>query len=174
VNRLVERCFKWIESDSLRGPIIACTFPALKIQEAFRAMQAAQHIGKIVVTMTEDHAMLKFLTPRPTATFRPDRSYLLVGGLGGLGRAVANWMVENGARHMIFLSRSAQEDENTRGFLEELRSQNCQVYLVCGSASNIADVQKAASISTQPVAGVINMAMVLKVCSPFYEGSART
>jgi len=34
---------------------------------------------------------------------RSDASYLLVGDLGGIGRAVASWMVEKGARHLVFL-----------------------------------------------------------------------
>jgi hypothetical protein len=80
-------------------------------------------------------------------------------------------MVERGARHMIFLSRSAREDEKTHDFLEELRSQDCQVHLVCGSAASIADVQKATGISTHPISGVINMAMVLRVCAPSWDSS---
>lgn len=38
-------------------------------------------------------------------SFRAEVSYLLVGGLGGLGRSIAMWMVENWAKHLIFLSR---------------------------------------------------------------------
>ena len=41
------------------------------------------------------------------ATFNPKAAYLLVGGLGGLGRAVSLWMAERGARHLTYLSRSA-------------------------------------------------------------------
>lgn len=39
------------------------------------------------------------------ALFKPAASYLLFGGMGGLGRAVALRMLEHGARHFIFASR---------------------------------------------------------------------
>ena len=36
---------------------------------------------------------------------RPDGSYLVTGGLGGLGLLVARWLVENGARRIILMGR---------------------------------------------------------------------
>jgi acyl transferase domain-containing protein/acyl carrier protein len=38
-------------------------------------------------------------------TFRADASYLITGGMGGLGLLVARWMVERGARRLILLGR---------------------------------------------------------------------
>ena len=38
--------------------------------------------------------------------WRPDASYLITGGLGGLGLQVARWMVEQGARRIVLLGRS--------------------------------------------------------------------
>ena len=38
-------------------------------------------------------------------TAQPDRSYLLVGGLGGLGLAFAAWLAQRGARHLILSSK---------------------------------------------------------------------
>jgi natural product biosynthesis luciferase-like monooxygenase protein len=38
-----------------------------------------------------------------------DGTYLIAGGLGGLGLAVARWLVERGARHLLLLGRSARD-----------------------------------------------------------------
>jgi len=38
--------------------------------------------------------------------WRTDGSYLLTGGLGGIGLAAARWMVEQGARHLILMGRT--------------------------------------------------------------------
>lgn len=179
--RLLERCVELIRSGAIAGPTISHTFPAAKIHDAYRTMQAAKHIGKIVIEMPDnplapglslaqeqgqgDRSMdVESAMFKTTPVFRPDRSYLLVGGLGGLGRAVATWMVEHGAQNLAFLSRSAQEGPETHGFLEDLRSQSCQALLVAGSISNMADVKTAVDIATaaQPLAGVINLSMVLK------------
>ncbi|KAI1738583.1 putative polyketide synthase [Xylaria scruposa] len=159
---LMERSLKLIQSGVIKGPTIAGSFPASQIQEAFRTLKGAMHIGKIVVTFPESLLLLPAVTPKPKPVFRRDRSYLLVGGLGGLGRAVATWMVECGARHLIFMSRSARECAETQDLLEDLRSQACEVTLVTGTVTSVDDVQKTVDTTLKPIAGVINMAMVLK------------
>ncbi|KAI1265004.1 putative polyketide synthase [Xylariaceae sp. FL1019] len=159
---LVERCLNLIQNGALRGPTIAGTYEATNIQTAFSTMQTANHIGKIIITMPTEKHLLEAHVTKPTTSLRPDRSYLLVGGLGGLGRAVATWMIEQGARELIFFSRSARRDDGTESFVEELLSQDCEVHLVQGSVSEALDVQKAVSSGTRPLAGIINMAMVLK------------
>ncbi|KAH4115563.1 hypothetical protein HBI55_203610 [Parastagonospora nodorum] len=93
--------------------------------------------------------------------FRPDVSYLLIGGLGGLGRAVSTWMVEKGARSLVYLSRSAGS-EATKAFLGELESQGCAATVVAGSVSKREDVASAVQLAPMPVAGVMQMSMVLK------------
>jgi acyl transferase domain-containing protein len=45
--------------------------------------------------------------PIVPAVFRPDASYLITGGLGGLGVAVARWMIGHGARRLILAGRAA-------------------------------------------------------------------
>ena len=171
---LMNRCVELINSGLIRGPTVSTTFPAVDIQEAYRTMQTAKHIGKIVIEMPEDPLDLDLeqgdksvnesVASKPAPVFRPDRSYLLVGGLGGLGRAIATWMVEHGARILVFLSRSAQEGPKIEDFLEDLRSQRCQVLLVPGSVSRMDDVQRAlgAATAVQPIAGIMNMSMVLR------------
>ena len=174
---LMRRCVDMIRSRAIQGPVACTTFPAAEIQDAYRYMQSAKHIGKIVIEMPDDpredlgagatpggESVELEASPRPRPSFRPDRSYLLVGGLGGLGRAVATWMVEHGARVLVFLSRSARENNGNRDFLNDLRSEGCTVLLVPGSVSNLEDVQTVVAIATayQPLGGLINMSMVLR------------
>ncbi|MGC4093803.1 MAG: KR domain-containing protein [Polyangiaceae bacterium] len=45
--------------------------------------------------------------PAAEVGFAPGASYLVTGGLGGLGMQVARWMVQRGARHLILTGRSA-------------------------------------------------------------------
>ncbi|HUL75997.1 MAG TPA: beta-ketoacyl synthase N-terminal-like domain-containing protein [Vicinamibacteria bacterium] len=43
----------------------------------------------------------------PTApAWRPDRAYLVTGGLGGLGLKLARWLVDGGARHLALVGRT--------------------------------------------------------------------
>ena len=96
--------------------------------------------------------------------FRSDACYLLVGGLGGLGRMISTWMVENGARNILFLSRSAKEGSDTTPFFDELRRQGCEISAFAGSVNDLADVKAAVKQATRPVAGIMQMSAVMRVC----------
>ncbi|KAL7940024.1 polyketide synthase [Trichoderma barbatum] len=159
---LLERCVGWIRDGKINAGAIARSFTADQVQDAFRFMQGGRHIGKIIVTMPDDTTSLQGIKTRPVPNLKSDRSYILVGGLGGLGRSLATWMVENGAGELIFLSRSAQAGPKLDAFVTELSSQNCSVQLVAGSVSSMDDVQRAVQSATKPIAGVINLSMVLR------------
>lgn len=103
--------------------------------------------------------------PPTPALFRADACYLLVGGLGGLGRVITTWMVENGARNIIFLSRSAKEGPETTPFFDELRARECEVLTFAGSVTSLSDVEAAVKLATRPVAGVMQMSAVMRVCT---------
>ncbi|KAF3491768.1 uncharacterized protein GIQ15_01285 [Arthroderma uncinatum] len=137
-------------------------FSASEVVEAFRYMQSGTHMGKIVIRMPEGSDGITCPPSRPTVRFSSDASYLLVGGLGGIGKSVSTWMVENGARHITYLSRSAGQSLEDRSFLAELKTQGCSATAVAGSVVNLGDVKLAISQSTRPLAGVIHMSMVLQ------------
>jgi NAD(P)-dependent dehydrogenase (short-subunit alcohol dehydrogenase family) len=60
-------------------------------------MAQGQHVGKLVVVGE---------TPSPRGfPIRAQGWYLITGGLGGVGLALAAWLVEQGARHLVLASR---------------------------------------------------------------------
>jgi hypothetical protein len=120
-------------------------------------------MGKIVVRMPESPRDLAARETRAAVRFSPDHAYLLSGGLGGLGRAISNWMVEKGARCLVYLSPSAGVSDSHRPFAAELKCQGCEAIFVSGSAGNIADIQKAISLSPKPIKGVFQLALALQV-----------
>lgn len=138
-------------------------FEAAEIQDCFRYMQKGQHIGKIIVKMPENAETLPVTAVSEDLTLRPDVCYLLVGGLGGLGRAISTWLVEKGARNLIFLSRSAGKSADSVKFISELVSLGCSVQVIPGSVSNIDDVRNVVNEARKPIAGVIQTSMVLQV-----------
>jgi UDP-glucose 4-epimerase len=128
-------------------------------------MQEGKHMGKIVVQVPEEAARLPTSKVRAKISFCGDGAYLLVGGLGGLGRAVAQWMVEHGAKYLVFLSRSAGTTARDGEFLDDLMLQGCHGLLVQGDVANLADVQRAVAASCRPIKGVMHMAMAMQVNS---------
>lgn len=128
-------------------------------------MQTGQHMGKIVIRMPEDSTKLPVKGSLNDFSLPSDASYILVGGMGGLGRSVATWMVEHGARDLVFLSPSAGKSEEARLFLKEIESQQCSATAVAGSVAKMEDVHRALSACRSRIGGVIQMSMVMKVGS---------
>ena len=65
---------------------------------------------RFVLRMTPSEAALAIEDSQPL-NFRDDATYLITGGLAGLGLLVAKWMVEHGARHLVLMGRREASDE---------------------------------------------------------------
>ncbi|KAI1619299.1 KR domain-containing protein [Exophiala viscosa] len=163
VFRLLNKIVKYYEQGYIQPIKPIKTFQASAVEECFRYMQKGQHIGKIVVSMTATSKQEQLLPSesQTDVTFDSDASYLLVGGLGGLGKAVSTWMVERGARHLIYLSRSAGKSAEDQDFIHELQEQDCVATAVQGNAANEDDVAKAVQSATK-LKGILQMSMVLR------------
>ncbi|KAI1258543.1 hypothetical protein F5Y18DRAFT_444487 [Xylariaceae sp. FL1019] len=97
--------------------------------------------------------------------FRSDGSYVLAGGLGGIGRAIARWMAKNGARNMIFVSRRGASSPKAQALLDHLdRDGVCCRVLTCDIADekNLACSLADALTALPPIRGVVNGAMELR------------
>ncbi|WAN69941.1 SDR family NAD(P)-dependent oxidoreductase [Moorena producens JHB] len=144
--------------DGLLQPPPVKVFPIEKVIDAFRYMQQAKHIGKIVVTQTQ----LADATQKPLS-FRNDASYLITGGLGGLGLLVASWMVSKGAKHLVLLTRRAPDDQASQK-ISELEMAGAEVVVEKGDVSDfelMIEVWKRIEESNRPLAGVIHSAGML-------------
>ena len=58
-------------------------------------MRSTRHIGKNVLVMP----------PLAGGRLRPDSTYLITGGLGGIGIVVAEWLAESGAGVIVMNGR---------------------------------------------------------------------
>ncbi|KAL7934550.1 putative polyketide synthase [Trichoderma chlorosporum] len=161
-RKILQQFNEYYENGTVKPITPVKLFEATDIIEGFRYMQKGQHIGKIVVSMPTDPSKLQVAAKPQTVKFRSDRSYLLVGGLGGLGKSVSTWMVENGARHIMYLSRSAGDSEQDRRFIKEIETQGCAVQAIKGSVTSLQDVYRAVKQAAMPIAGVFLMTMVLR------------
>ncbi|KAE8141770.1 polyketide synthase [Aspergillus pseudotamarii] len=160
-QRLLEMCVDLVRRGTIQPIRPVRAFDATEIEQAFRYMQAGQHTGKIVVNMSTRPCPTRKMPA--TISFSSTHAYLLVGGLGGIGRAVSQWMVEQGARKLVYLSRSASSPTTTReALLRELRVQGCEVTVIQGDVSDLCDVQRAVQQCNAPIAGVFQMSMALE------------
>ncbi|KAI0382924.1 KR domain-containing protein [Hypomontagnella monticulosa] len=137
-------------------------FEAQDIELAFRHLQQGEQIGHTIILMPEDTMSLQAIPETSEITFDPNASYLLTGGLGGVGRSLARWMAEHGARSLVFLSRSAGKDEHDQQFFQELELMGCTSTAISGYVGDKEDVRRAVAEAPTQIKGVIHLAMVLR------------
>ncbi len=103
------------------------------------------------------------LNNNPNKTVRSDASYLITGGLGGLGQLVMEWLVESGATSIILIGRSAP-GEYARKKIEDARSKGIDIKIMSADISLVTEVKEVIDeIKSHmlPLAGIIHSAGVL-------------
>ena len=141
-----------IETGEL-APLRHARWPFAETSAAMGFMRAARHIGKIVLT-----------TPALRAgRLRQDGTYLVTGGMGGIGCALAEWLAERGAGTVVLNGRRPPDAAAERA-IEALRARGFSIEV------EIADVTDTAALdgmlerldgTLPPLAGVIHSVGVL-------------
>ncbi|KAF4445617.1 polyketide synthase [Fusarium austroafricanum] len=165
VRGVMERILEFYKQEKLGALKPITQFDASDARKAIRYLQGGQHIGKVILNLPHDPSTLEAKMCPRNIQFDSHASYLLVGGLGGLGRALAIWLVERGAKSLVFLSRSGIADD---AFSAELKSMACLATVVKGSVNALEDVNEAIRNAPNPIKGVFHLAMVQKD-SPFLD-----
>ncbi|WP_394832458.1 acyltransferase domain-containing protein [Pendulispora rubella] len=129
-----------------------------------------RHVARLLRDSTPGH------TP---ASFRPDRAYLVTGGLGALGLRLAAWMVAHGARHLILLGRTPLPPRRTwlhEGHPADLRAKVDGILHLERLGAHVAtpalDIGDAAALNAfldgyaqearPPIAGIAHLAGVIR------------
>ncbi len=145
-------------------PLPIKNFPAVQIVEAFRSMAQSTALGKSVISM-QDQSPVSIL-PRVEAQklFKPEATYLITGGFGGLGLELAKWMVAEGVRHLVLMGRRGAATPEAQQAVQELEQAGTQVRAVAVDVTQEEQItQLLANIadSMPPLRGIIHTAAVL-------------
>jgi NADPH:quinone reductase-like Zn-dependent oxidoreductase/NADP-dependent 3-hydroxy acid dehydrogenase YdfG/acyl carrier protein len=146
-------------------PLPRFTLPFSEIDDAFRLMRAAGHVGKIVL-IPDAHAELGAAKPKPLA-IAPDRTVIVTGGISGFGLATARWLVEAcGVRHLALLGRRGEETPGADDARKLLLADGAETVriLACDVSDEMALRRSLKLIrGTMPaIGGVVHAAMVLQ------------
>ncbi|KAL8808019.1 MAG: hypothetical protein Q9182_000297 [Xanthomendoza sp. 2 TL-2023] len=162
---LMKKVFELFRSGELRPVYPVEIFDYSDIQTAFRTMQSGLHIGKLVMTASKQSVIPALPYDAHPLELRPDATYVLVGGLGGLGRGIATYLADHGAKHLVFFSRSTTIKPVAQALLDRLHDQDVVARVhVC----DVTDADTLRHAITQinnempPIKGVIHGAMVLR------------
>ena len=134
-------------------PLVHTRWPMAEVRPAMEFMRSARHIGKNVIVMP----------PLAGGRLRSDRTYLVTGGLGGIGTVVAGWLADRGAGVIVLNGRRAPDPEAEEA-IDVLRRQGADVRV------ELADMTDQGAIDAMlarldadapPLAGVIHSVGVL-------------
>jgi acyl transferase domain-containing protein/NADPH:quinone reductase-like Zn-dependent oxidoreductase/acyl carrier protein len=145
-------------------PFPCKSFPASQAVEAFQFMARSQHIGKIMLTFDQQTVHGNPLTA-PQKILHGECSYLITGGLSGFGLAAAQWMADNGAKHLILIGRKGAASQDALEMIKQLKNEGVCIKVASVDVTNIEQLGNLFTDCNQempPIKGVIHSAMVLQ------------
>jgi NADPH:quinone reductase-like Zn-dependent oxidoreductase/SAM-dependent methyltransferase/acyl carrier protein len=164
---------EWIQDSRIR-PIPYTRFDVTEIREALTYLQKAKHIGKVICMMPDEskgsgggdvsQSHGRCLSNIPL--FNERSTYLITGGLGGIGWEVAKWMVKSGAKHVALVGRNPPSGKIARE-IEQINGRG-KKNLFCLQC-DIGDVEECkalldrlkSSMELPPLRGIMHAAGVL-------------
>ena len=162
--QLVRTCLELIEQGAL-PPLPVTSYPYKDYRGALQLMMSGQHEGKLVLeapTRSGDSS-LPVTDCRPFLD--PDATYLVTGGLGGLGMKLLLYLAGCGARHLTLMDRASRgrrsEEWVRRASALGRLFPDCEVHVVPGDVAVDEDVKGCMARLQRPLKGVFHLAGVL-------------
>jgi len=152
----------WNERQTFRTPLRS--FHLADHQQAFEAAKTTPYTTVLLHSHPEKIPQTIATYHPPTTLFSNAGAYIIIGGLGGLGRYICTWLATHGAKTLIAISRnglSSPSAHETSTLINASPSSSLSVIKAdaCDRAAMhaaLADIRK-----RHPIKGVINMAMLL-------------
>ncbi len=152
----LETAIAAIDAGGVAG-LVTRTVDLARMPETMELMRSARHTGKIVFQVPTDRSA------RSASTISPDGTYLITGGLGGLGLLLARHLVASGCRSLALLARRAP-DAAAQGVIAELLEAGASVECFAADVADpdsLAAALAAIDARMPPLRGVIHAAGVL-------------
>ncbi|KAF2686893.1 putative polyketide synthase [Lentithecium fluviatile CBS 122367] len=143
------------------------TYDVSEVEQAFRVLQEGTTAGKTVLEVNPESQILATIKTQPSFQFSAQATYVIAGGLGGIGRATARWMAARGAKNLILLSRRGPHGDASRTLLEQLLHQGVRVETPACDITQLPAMQilfQKLSTEMPPIRGVFQMSIVAKDC----------
>ena len=146
-----------LQSGKVMGKAVIEPLPGQKVQVSLRSPQGSRKRLILLQAMpsTARHPLI-----------HPDATYLITGGLGGLGRSMTRWLAQQGAKSVALLSRSGPTSANAKILTEEFGGSDINISVLKCDVGDVDQVREAVEVCSQsmpPIRGIIHGAMVLHV-----------
>ncbi|XP_036143549.1 fatty acid synthase-like [Monomorium pharaonis] len=147
-------------------PIQVKVFPKTDIEGAFRYMASGKHMGKIIINIQERNKPLD----EPIIAYRRfyclrNKSYIILGGLGGFGLELTDWLIFRGARNIVLVSRTGIKNGYQRMKVRLWESYGVNVLIIKNiDVANLKGCEYLLQTAENeaPVDAIFNLGVVLK------------
>jgi phthiocerol/phenolphthiocerol synthesis type-I polyketide synthase C len=143
-------------------PLAHRIFSFAELDDAFRLMQSANHIGKIVLVPDGNAGVL--LREPPTLRARRDGTYLVTGGLDGFGYEAARWLAAHGAGSIALVSRRGPDTPGCHARVEQLKAAGAEVRIYRGDVADrirLAEILNNIRTDQAPLRGIVHAASAI-------------
>ena len=139
-------------------------YPLVEAANAIQLMSAAEHTGKLVLSIPREGRSRVVVPPERARVFRNDGAYIITGGLGGLGLFLAAGMAAAGCGRIVLTGRShpAPRAQKT---IARIRATGADIHVECGNIAEPATGARLVATATAtglPVRGVLHAAAVVE------------
>ncbi|KYN20666.1 Fatty acid synthase [Trachymyrmex cornetzi] len=147
-------------------PLQVKIFPKTNIEEAFRYIASGKHMGKIIINIhKKDEPLDKHILAYRRYYCLRDRSYIILGGLGGFGLELTDWLIFRGARNVVLISRNGIKNGYQRMKVRLWKSYGVNVLII--KNIDVADLKDCEYLlrtaeKEAPVDAIFNLGVVLK------------
>ncbi len=164
--KLGQRMFREVMAlfrEGVLSPLPCQVFPAERVVDAFRSMQQARHIGKVVISIADEQPLVQPATAAAPLQLSKDATWIVTGGLSGFGLGSARWFVEHGVGHLVLVGRRGLDTPGAREAVEDFTAKGIQVQALACDISDPAAVARMVEHvrkTCPPIKGVLHAAAV--------------
>ncbi|OJI88527.1 hypothetical protein ASPTUDRAFT_135063 [Aspergillus tubingensis CBS 134.48] len=142
------------------------SYPVFPVSQVEEAIFHARHSGTRVILDLQAPGPVAVRPVQPEPRPLPsENTYLLIGGLGTIGLSLASALVDSGARHIVFSSRSGATQPSQQAALDSLRARGARTEVIRCDVASEHDVKQLlthAAYHNWRIRGIIQCATVLK------------
>ncbi|KAL0266678.1 UNVERIFIED_CONTAM: hypothetical protein PYX00_009160 [Menopon gallinae] len=161
---------QWAVNSGSVKPLKYTVFDISECEQAFRYMTTGKHMGKVLLKLRDEEPEKicipkpKYFLAEPRFFAADNKTYVVIGGLGGFGLELTDWLIIRGARNIVVTSRTGVRNGYQALRIKIWKSYGVRVIISTDDITTeegVTNMLKTAS-TLGPVHGVFNLAVVLR------------
>ncbi|XP_031348358.1 fatty acid synthase-like [Photinus pyralis] len=163
-HKLQQILSKFLKQGAVK-PLFLATFNMDQAEEAYRFMAAGKHVGKVVIKVRDENQQSpKLFKALPRFSCDPCMTYIILGGLGGFGLELVDWLILRGARKLVLVSRNGVRNGYAASRLRTWKTYEATIRVATDDVTTEEGCARLLESSEKlaPVAAIFNLAVVLR------------